>query len=219
MVTKHAAPVVQFDHFYSYEEIDGFSRALADAFPDLCRLGSIGRSLEGREVHLLTLTDFTSGNPEERPGYVIHAGIHAHELASAHAALHIAQRLLEENTRHGIAWSRHLFYPSETINRRFGILFKNIDTRSQPHGLPQPRIQHYLSRRYKRRWANSQHAAGASRWRIRLGSCRSRDFSFCGNPTPPAPYYRTFPEGYIHDWDSSDRIRIAGFRRLPDTSS
>ena len=33
------------------------------------------------------------------------------------------------------------------------------------------------------------------------------------------PYYRTFPEGYIHDWDGSDQIRIAGFDGLPDTPS
>ena len=125
-----AAPDIQFEHFYSYEEIDGFLRALANAFPDLCRVESIGKSLEGRDIHLLTLTDFAAGSPEERPGYVIHAGIHAHELASAHAALHIANRLLERPRPSRTAQPCHFFYPSKAIARWFGILFEDLDPHS-----------------------------------------------------------------------------------------
>ena len=158
----NGAPDVQFEHFYSYEEIDGFLRALADAFPDLCRVGSIGQSLEGRDIHLLTLTDFASGSPEERPGYVIHAGIHAHELASAHAALHIAKRLLEDHDPSRTAQSRRFFYPTEAIARWFGILFEDIDPHSQSNGLLQPRFQHCLSRRCERRRANSYPTARTS---------------------------------------------------------
>ena len=91
-MAKPSSPVVQFDHFYTYEEIDRLVRSWAEAFPNLCRLGSIGQSPEGREIHLLTLTDFTTGSPEERPAYVIHGGISRSRAGlRSWAALHRAE--------------------------------------------------------------------------------------------------------------------------------
>ena len=45
---------------------------------------------------MLTVTDFTSGKPEDRPGYLIQANIHAAEVAGAHAALFTARQLLAD---------------------------------------------------------------------------------------------------------------------------
>lgn len=90
-------PRLQFDHFHTYEEIEGVVRGLAAAFLDLCRAGTIGRSREGREIQLLTITDFATGEPDTKPGYLTHGGIHAHEPAPAHGPPHIAERILDEH--------------------------------------------------------------------------------------------------------------------------
>ena len=43
------------DRFLTYDELTRQVRAWADAFPQLCRTTSIGRTPEGREMWLLTL--------------------------------------------------------------------------------------------------------------------------------------------------------------------
>ena len=207
---RSAAPVVQFEHFYSYEEIDGFLRALADTFSDLCRVESIGRSSEGRDIHLLTLTDFTTGSPEERPGYVIHAGIHAHELASAHAALHIAKRLLEEHAHHGLL-NRTTFFVLPRLSPDGSEFCLRTSTRVRSR-------TDFCNRESNAVYPEDVNDDGL----ILTLRQEHPDGEFVADPADPrllvqrssgsrGPYYRTFPEGYIHDWDGSDRIRIAGF--------
>ncbi|MBT4504319.1 MAG: carboxypeptidase, partial [Gemmatimonadetes bacterium] len=84
MAAKKAVPKLPFRNFFMYREVTDFLESLAKARPNLCRLGSLGQSRQGREVHLLTVTDFKSGDPEDRPGYLIHGNIHAGELAGTH---------------------------------------------------------------------------------------------------------------------------------------
>ena len=204
------SPIIQFDHFYSYVEIDDFLRALADAFPDLCRIESIGQSLEGRDIRLLTLTDFASGSPEERPGYVIHAGIHAHELASTHAALHIAKRLLEEHPRHGLLGRVTFFIlPRLSPDGSEFCLTTSTRVRSRTD--------------FSNRESNAVYPEDVNGDGLILTLRQEHpDGEFVPDPADsrllvqrrsdsPEPYYRTFPEGYIHDWDGNDRVRVAGF--------
>ena len=205
-----AAPVVQCEHFYSYEEIDGFLRALSNAFPDLCRVESIGQSLQGREIHLLTLTDFASGSPEERPGYVIHAGIHAHELASTQAALHIAKRLLEGHT-HNELLNRVTFFILPRLSPDGSEFCLRTSTRIRSR-------TDFCNRDSNTVYPEDVNGDG----QILTLRQEHPDGDFVVDSADPrllvqrrsdsrGPYYRTFPEGYIHDWDGSDRIRIAGF--------
>ena len=48
------------------EEFGKLSEELAAAYPELIRLGEIGKSQEGRPIRLFTVTEFSSG--EEKPG-------------------------------------------------------------------------------------------------------------------------------------------------------
>ncbi|MCK4590329.1 MAG: peptidase M14, partial [Candidatus Latescibacteria bacterium] len=87
-------PKLPFETFFTYQQVTDFLQALAAARPDLCRLNSLGSSREGREVHLLTVTELASGAPEDKPGYLIHGNIHAAELSGTHAVLYTARQLL-----------------------------------------------------------------------------------------------------------------------------
>ena len=115
MAESARLPTLPFGRFLKYQDIDDFVKALASARPKLCRLGSLGKSREGRGIHLLTVTDFETGNPEDRPGYLIHGNIHAGELAGAHAALYTARQLLADHRRSDLL-RRVTFYIVPRIN-------------------------------------------------------------------------------------------------------
>ena len=92
-------PRLPFKSFFTYKQVTDFLWALTAVRPDLCRLGSLGPSREDLEVNLLTVTEFASGAPEDKPGYLIHGNIHAPELSGTHAALYTARQLLADHKK------------------------------------------------------------------------------------------------------------------------
>jgi murein tripeptide amidase MpaA len=87
-------PEVAFDRFYRYDELTEILQGWAEERPELCKLDSIGRSYEGREIWLTTLTNFETGPDLEKPGFLVEANIHAIEVTGTTAALHLIHRLL-----------------------------------------------------------------------------------------------------------------------------
>ncbi len=83
-----------FDCYHTYDEVTAFLRDVARAHPDRTRLESIGESWEGRELWVLTVTDFEAGAPEEKPAVWVDGGIDADEVVAIEAALGVAHRLL-----------------------------------------------------------------------------------------------------------------------------
>ena len=96
MTTKAEIPELPFRAFFTYQEVTDFVNSLADTRSDICRLSSLGVSREGREIHLLTITNYSNGAPADKPGYLIHGNIHATELSGTHAALYTARQLLSD---------------------------------------------------------------------------------------------------------------------------
>ena len=75
----------------SYDELTRQVRSWAEAFPAICRLESIGRTPEGREMWLLTL----GPDPDRaRPSAWVDGNMHASELAGSCVALAIAEDVL-----------------------------------------------------------------------------------------------------------------------------
>jgi hypothetical protein len=83
-----------FDCYHSYAEVSEFLQAAADAFPDKARLESMGRSWEGRELWVMTLTDPAGGPPEEKPALWVDGGIDSDEVVAVEAALGVIHTLL-----------------------------------------------------------------------------------------------------------------------------
>ncbi len=86
-------PVISYDRYPNFDELTGWLEAFADEFPDLVRLSSIGRSYEGRELWLLTVTDHRSGEPAEKPALWIDGNIHATEVTATMAIVHLVDQL------------------------------------------------------------------------------------------------------------------------------
>ncbi|MGH2685355.1 MAG: M14 family metallopeptidase [Actinomycetota bacterium] len=84
----------EFNRFYKYDELTALLHQCAAEHPDLCTVESIGRSHEGRDIWLVTLTNQATGPHSEKPAHWVDASIHATELAGSVAALHLIDRLL-----------------------------------------------------------------------------------------------------------------------------
>jgi Zinc carboxypeptidase len=83
-----------FDRFLRYDELSAELHALAAEHPDLMQVESIGRSHEGRDIWLATITDRGSGPPDTKPAHWVDANIHAIELTGGVAALYLIHRLV-----------------------------------------------------------------------------------------------------------------------------
>jgi murein tripeptide amidase MpaA len=89
-------PAVRFDKFYKYDELTAILRAWASAHPDRFKLASIGKSFEGRDLWLATVTSYASGPDSDKPAFFIEANIHAEEVTGCTAALHLIHKLLTQ---------------------------------------------------------------------------------------------------------------------------
>ncbi|WP_240738285.1 M14 family metallopeptidase [Deinococcus fonticola] len=96
MTIQEAVPVAQlkFPHYHTYDELTQYLEDVARDHPTLARLSSMGKSYQGRDLWVLTLTNTESGPDSEKPGYWIDANIHAGEVTGGAAALWTIEHLL-----------------------------------------------------------------------------------------------------------------------------
>ena len=91
-------PAVAFDRFYRYAELTAILDAFAAEYPQLVSIESIGRSHEGRDIRVLTLTHSATGPAADKPAFWVDGNIHSTEVAASAAALYFVQTLV---TRYG----------------------------------------------------------------------------------------------------------------------
>lgn len=85
---------IAHNRYYRYDEFTAILQHWAQAHPGLVALHSIGKSHEGREIWLLTVTQQSTGPATDKPAYWVDANIHASELAGGAAALYFIDTLL-----------------------------------------------------------------------------------------------------------------------------
>ena len=86
-------PEISYDRYPRYDELTEWLHGFATDHPDLVRVDSIGRSYEGREIWLLTVTNHATGDPAEKPAIWIDGNIHASEVTASVAIVHLVDRL------------------------------------------------------------------------------------------------------------------------------
>jgi murein tripeptide amidase MpaA len=84
-----------FDRFLRYPELVEWIEQLAAAHPSLVSVETYGRSYEGRDLLLVTVTDSATGAHDTKPAHWIDASIHAVELTATVAACRVLQRLVD----------------------------------------------------------------------------------------------------------------------------
>ena len=74
---------VDFDRFHLFDELVAILGQFHEAYPNLTRLYSIGKSYEGRDIWLMEITNQATGAHDDKPGYYIDGNIHAGEVTGA----------------------------------------------------------------------------------------------------------------------------------------
>jgi len=90
---------IAFDRFHRYEELTALLHALVREHPGLVSIESIGRSHEGRDIWVLTVTNRATGAAEDKPALWVDGNIHATEVAASAANLYFLHTLVAGHGR------------------------------------------------------------------------------------------------------------------------
>ncbi len=86
---------ISWNRYYSYDGVEEICRKLANAHPNLIKLSSIGKSYEGRELWMMTVSDHQTGEVDRKPGFYVDGNIHSNEIQGTEITLYTAWYLAE----------------------------------------------------------------------------------------------------------------------------
>jgi murein tripeptide amidase MpaA len=202
-------PAIAFDRFYRYADLTELLRAFVAEYPRLVALESIGRSYEGRDIWVVTLTNAATGPAAEKPAFWVDGNIHATEVAASAATLYFLHTLVTnygkdpEVTR---ALDTRAFYICPRINpdgAEWALADKPKFIRSSTRAYP------YDEEEIEGLTIEDIDGDG------RILQMRLRDPNGLWKDHPQQPglmirrdpietggtYYRVLPEGTVEDWD------------------
>lgn len=205
---------LRFDSFPTADELAALLHAWADEHPQLCRVESIGRSFEGREIWLMMLTNAATGPALEKPGFLVEGGMHSVEWTGTMAALHLIQHVLDG------------YGADELATRLLDTRCLYVVPRLNPDGAEHALREGRFIRSSVRPYPDARPATGLRQCDVdgdrRVLFMRRRDpnGSWQRHPDEPrllvprAPheaggeYFRLFPEGVIEGYDG-DTVTVA----------
>jgi hypothetical protein len=87
---------MSWNRYNDHAGISEICKKIAAAHPDICKLESIGKSFQGRDLWCLTISDFKKGGDVNRkPAMYIDGNIHSNEVQGSEFALYTAWYLTE----------------------------------------------------------------------------------------------------------------------------
>ncbi|HEV2844672.1 MAG TPA: M14 family zinc carboxypeptidase, partial [Thermoanaerobaculia bacterium] len=92
-------PSPAFNRLNPYEDIVGHLKGYAAAYPKWAKVESIGKSGQGRDLWMITITNPETGPELSKPAMYIDGNTHANEVQGAEAALYTADYLLKNYGR------------------------------------------------------------------------------------------------------------------------
>lgn len=110
---------MNWNRYHDNKQIEQFCKDLQKAYPDLVKYESIGKSYEGRDIFVLSVSDFKNGDADRKPALWIDGNIHANELQGSEIAMYTAWYLAENYNQ--VPFIKELlkdktFYIAPTIN-------------------------------------------------------------------------------------------------------
>lgn len=94
--TPHNPKVqVSWNRYHTNLALEEIMKNMAKSHPNIVKLESIGKSYEGRDIWVLTITDFKTGKAEDKPAIWIDGNIHSNEIQGTEFVLYTAWYLSE----------------------------------------------------------------------------------------------------------------------------
>lgn len=85
---------INWKKYYTYEEWTGIMKDLQEAYPGICDISSIGKSMMGRDQLLLTISNKSTGKHSDKTAMWVDGAIHGNEVNGITCSLYLAWYLL-----------------------------------------------------------------------------------------------------------------------------
>lgn len=86
---------VAWNRYYDSEQLAEIMHRIEKAYPNLAKVTSIGKSYKGKEMWLITVSNFSNGDPDKKPAMYIDGKIHSNEIQGSEVALYTAWYVTE----------------------------------------------------------------------------------------------------------------------------
>jgi murein tripeptide amidase MpaA len=87
-------PEIHFDRYYRYDDLTRLLHSFAEDYPELVQVESIGKSFEGRDIWVATVTNTATAPAAEKPALWVDGNIHASEVSPSSACLYLINKLV-----------------------------------------------------------------------------------------------------------------------------
>ncbi len=121
---------ISFNRYYTAEGHAELTKKIADAYPNLVRRVSIGKSYEGLDMWLLQITNYEKGDANRKPGFWIDGNIHSNEIQGAEISIYTAWYLTEQ---YG-----HIDYITEMLDDRIFYIIPTINPDARNDYMKEP---------------------------------------------------------------------------------
>lgn len=110
---------IAWNRYYDTKQLYEIMKRIERAYPDLVKVYSIGKSVEGNDIWAMTVSNFDKGNPDKKPAMYMDGNIHSNEVQGAEVVLYSAWYVTELYS--SVEWIRNLLdektlYIIPTIN-------------------------------------------------------------------------------------------------------
>jgi hypothetical protein len=209
-----ALPDVQFAEYYLHGALTDHLRQLAAAAPDRVRLHNVYTSPEGREEWLVEVTDFASGDPATKPGYLVQANVHAVEVSGTTASLVLIEQLLTDPQAADLL-AGVVFYIIPRVNVDGAEFALTTSGQIRSRNEYRPRKNGLVGQDL-----NGDGMILTMRWQDPFGPYRCDDedsrLMLRRKPGDTGPFYQVMREGVIEDYDGGaiqEAVRGHDFNR------
>ena len=111
--------VYEAGKYHDHAEVGAMLAKWHEAFPAFTALESVGATLDGKELWLLTITDAGTGPHDEKPAMWLDANTHAGEVTGCTALLHFTDMVLSGHASGDEVYTRLLATSTLYILPRF----------------------------------------------------------------------------------------------------
>jgi murein tripeptide amidase MpaA len=206
-----------FDHYFGYAELTTILQNFAAQYPALCKLASIGKSYEGRDIWCVTLTNTATGPDTTKPAFWVDGNIHATEVSPTSCAVYAIRKILSDygsDPKITRLLDTRVLYIVPRINPDGAELYLDARHRSvRSSTRPYPRLdaldglyEHDIDGDGRLLTMRVPDPNGA--WKTHPADPRLMVRREADDANDDGPHYRLLPEGLILNYDSVN-IKIA----------
>ncbi len=85
---------IDWTKYHNHADVTRLLKDFAEQYKDICKVYSIGKSFQGKDIWCMEITNYKTGAPETKPGMYIDGNTHDGEVSGGETCLYIINHLL-----------------------------------------------------------------------------------------------------------------------------